>query len=75
MIISAENVTVEYGTSMVLSNITFEVNAGDYLNIIGPNGSGKTTLIKILTNLQKPTQGKLTIAPVVFGYLDRKSVV
>lgn len=71
MIISAENVTVEYGTSMVLSNITFEVNAGDYLNIIGPNGSGKTTLIKILTNLQKSTQGKLTIAPVVFGYLPQ----
>lgn len=71
MIIQAEHVFVEYGKSMVLKDIQFQVNKGDYLNIIGPNGSGKTTLIKILTNLQKPTQGKITIAPVVFGYLPQ----
>jgi zinc transport system ATP-binding protein len=71
MIISAEHLKVEYGNSVVLSDIDFYVNKGDYLNIIGPNGSGKTTLIKILTNLQKPSQGKITIAPVVFGYLPQ----
>ncbi len=71
MIISAEHVKVEYGNSVVLSDIDFYVNKGDYLNIIGPNGSGKTTLIKLLTNLQKPSQGKITIAPVVFGYLPQ----
>ncbi len=71
MIIEAEHLKVEYGNSVVLSDISFYVNRGDYLNIIGPNGSGKTTLIKLLTNLQKPTQGKITIAPVVFGYLPQ----
>jgi zinc transport system ATP-binding protein len=71
MIISAEHLKVEYGNSVVLSDIDFYVNKGDYLNIIGPNGSGKTTLIKILTNLQKPSQGKISIAPVVFGYLPQ----
>lgn len=71
MIISAEHLKVEYGNSVVLSDIDFYVNKGDYLNIIGPNGSGKTTLIKLLTNLQKPSQGKITIAPVVFGYLPQ----
>ena len=71
MIISAEHLKVEYGHSVVLSDIDFYVNKGDYLNIIGPNGSGKTTLIKILTNLQKPSQGKITIAPVVLGYLPQ----
>ena len=71
MIIEAEHLKVEYGQSVVLSDINFYVNKGDYLNIIGPNGSGKTTLIKLLTNLQKPSQGKLIIAPVVFGYLPQ----
>ncbi|MDX9807641.1 MAG: ATP-binding cassette domain-containing protein [Acholeplasma sp.] len=71
MIIEAEHLKVEYGQSVVLSDINFYVNKGDYLNIIGPNGSGKTTLIKLLTNLQKPSQGKLNIAPVVFGYLPQ----
>lgn len=71
MIISAEHLKVEYGNSVVLSDVDFYVNKGDYLNIIGPNGSGKTTLIKLLTNLQKPSQGKITIAPVVFGYLPQ----
>ncbi len=71
MIIEASNLVVEYGHSVVLKEVSFHVNRGDYLNIIGPNGSGKTTLIKILTNLQKPSQGKITIAPVVFGYLPQ----
>lgn len=71
MIIEATHLNVEYGHSVVLSDINFHVNQGDYLNIIGPNGSGKTTLIKILTNLQKPSQGNISIAPVVFGYLPQ----
>ncbi|PKK87172.1 MAG: ABC transporter ATP-binding protein, partial [Tenericutes bacterium HGW-Tenericutes-8] len=44
MIIEAQQVGVHYGAQTVLSDITFTVNKGDYLNIIGPNGSGKTTL-------------------------------
>lgn len=71
MIIEAQDLSVSYGHSIVLKDISFYVNKGDYLNIIGPNGSGKTTLIKILTNLQKPSQGKITVAPVVFGYLPQ----
>ncbi len=71
MIIEAQQVGVHYGAQTVLSDITFQVNKGDYLNIIGPNGSGKTTLIKILTGMQKPASGKITHASVVFGYLPQ----
>ncbi len=71
MLIEAKNISVQYGHQVVLNNLTFHINKGDYLNIIGPNGSGKTTLIKILTGLQKPTSGEITHASVVFGYLPQ----
>ncbi len=71
MLIEAKNISVQYGHQVVLNNLTFHINKGDYLNIIGPNGSGKTTLIKLLTGLQKPTSGEITHASVVFGYLPQ----
>lgn len=56
----------------ILKNLSFSVDEGDFLAIVGPNGSGKTTLAKILTGLLKPSSGTislygediLTIAPL-----------
>ncbi len=45
-VLEAENLTVTYQNSPVLTEITFFVEKGDYLGIVGPNGSGKTTLIR-----------------------------
>jgi len=45
----------------VLKNISFAVNNGDFLAIVGPNGSGKTTLVKILTGLLKPSSGTISL--------------
>ncbi len=45
----------------VLKNISFAVNKGDFLAIVGPNGSGKTTLVKILTGLLKPSFGTISL--------------
>ncbi|HBT59406.1 MAG TPA: ABC transporter ATP-binding protein [Acholeplasmataceae bacterium] len=71
MILEAKNLTVTYGQTTVLNNVSFTVKPGDYLNIIGPNGSGKTTLVKLLINLIKPTNGELTFGSFRFGYLPQ----
>lgn len=56
-IIEAENLTFSYGTNTVLENVSFSIEEGDYVGIVGPNGSGKTTLLKIILGLLEPTSG------------------
>ena len=46
----------------ILTDLTFHLEAGDRLGLLGPNGSGKTLLIKILATLIKPTSGSIKIA-------------
>ncbi|MGF1540929.1 MAG: ATP-binding cassette domain-containing protein [Pleurocapsa sp.] len=47
------------GSAWLLQNISFEVNRGDKLAIIGASGAGKTSLLKLLNRLNNPTQGKI----------------
>jgi zinc transport system ATP-binding protein len=61
VLISVEDLSFSYGTTVVLSHVTFNIFKGDFLAIIGPNGSGKTTLIKIILGLLKPDQGIIRI--------------
>lgn len=59
--IEVNNVSFKYDDDFVLENISFSVNAGEYLGLIGPNGGGKTTLLKIILGLLKPTTGTVKI--------------
>jgi len=58
-ILSIEGLNFRYNSLEVLSNISFSINAGDYIGLVGPNGSGKTTLIRIILGLMKPTKGHI----------------
>ncbi len=60
-IISARNVDVTLNNHHVLEHITFDIEPGEIVAIIGPNGSGKTTLLKALLGLV-PYVGEITIA-------------
>ncbi len=51
------------GERWVLRHVTFPVYRDEILAIVGPSGSGKTTLIKIMANLEKPTEGRIEIRP------------
>ena len=58
--LECKNLTLGYGSKTVIENLSFEVNKGDYLCIVGENGSGKTTLIKAILRLHKPAAGTIT---------------
>ncbi len=60
-LITVDSISFSYGYTDVLSDVSFSINSGDFLAIIGPNGSGKTTLIKIILGLLKPSHGEVRI--------------
>lgn len=47
---------------LVLKNVSFKVEKGEFIGIFGPNGGGKTTLLKLLAGLLKPNAGKIAIS-------------
>jgi zinc transport system ATP-binding protein len=61
ILIDVKDISFSYGPVKVLQDVTFPIQRGDFLAIIGPNGSGKTTLIKIILGLLKPSKGKVRI--------------
>ena len=59
--ISASNLSKNYGTRQALSKLSFEVNRGEVVGFLGPNGAGKTTTMKILTGYMTPSEGSVFI--------------
>jgi len=60
-LVQLNNVCFAYGSNEVLEDISFQINANDFLAVLGPSGSGKTTLIKIILGLLKPKKGDVKI--------------
>ena len=58
-LIRCENVSIGYEGQTVVRDLTFEINSGDYLCIVGENGSGKSTLVKSLLGLKSVEKGKI----------------
>lgn len=57
--IEVENLTVNYGQSEAVKDVTFSIKAGDFVGLTGPNGAGKTTLIKALLGLLPMARGRI----------------
>lgn len=77
--IICQNLSVGYDSKVILKNLSFEVNKGDYLCIVGENGSGKTTLIKSILGLIPTISGKLETGEGLksneIGYLPQQTIV
>ncbi|MDQ7094610.1 ABC transporter ATP-binding protein [Desulfosporosinus sp. PR] len=58
--LKVNNINVSYGKVEIIKQVSFEVNQGEVVVIIGANGAGKTTIMKTVTGLLKPTQGEIT---------------
>ena len=70
-ILQAEGIQKRFGKTRVLENISFELEQGQALAIIGSSGSGKTTLLRCLNFLERPDQGRITVGgQVLFDAAD-----
>lgn len=61
-----------YGANLVVSDLTFEIKAGEKVGLIGRNGTGKTTLLRLIAGIDKPDQGEVSIRRMTkIGYLEQ----
>jgi ABC-2 type transport system ATP-binding protein len=61
-VIQVEKLTKYYGDRAAISDVSFEVRAGEILGFLGPNGAGKSTTMRILSGFMPPSAGKATVA-------------
>ena len=77
--LTCKNLVLGYDNNPLIKDLSFEVNAGDYLAIVGENGSGKTTLMKTVLGLIKPISGEILFGDGLnrneMGYLPQQTVV
>lgn len=64
-VLQLKNIYKEFGIkgfkTKVLSNISFNVEEGDFISIMGPSGAGKTTLLNLVSTLDKPSKGEILL--------------
>ena len=71
--IDAKNIKKSFGTLQVLKGITFSIDKGEIVTIVGASGAGKTTLLQILGTLDKPDEGEVLINGTdIVGLSDKK---
>lgn len=73
VILSAKDITKTYGVDTILENVSFHVNEGDRIGIVGANGAGKTTLLNILSGQIQADGGNFFMSQnQAIGYLKQK---
>ncbi len=78
-LIEARSVVLAYDGHTAVSNLTFSLEEGDYLCVVGENGSGKSTLLRAITGDISPAGGTLSISPELrkrgIGYLPQQTAI
>lgn len=59
--LSIKKISAGYGDKVVLSDVNMDIEAGDFVGLIGPNGSGKTTLLRVISKVLKPFKGHVLL--------------
>lgn len=74
-LIKCNNVTLGYGSNVIVKDFSLTLSSGDYLCILGENGSGKSTLLKGLLGLKSPIKGNISFVGLKqneIGYLPQR---
>jgi sulfate-transporting ATPase len=72
LVLEARNVTKGYGDRLLIDDLSFSLPRGGIVGVIGPNGAGKTTLMRMITGLEQPDSGTLTLGDTVqLAYVDQ----
>ena len=78
-LMTCRDLSLGYDGDVLVKDLNFEVNAGDYLCIVGENGAGKSTLMRTLLGLQPPISGKVVLGDGLkqteIGYLPQQTHV
>ena len=73
IVLSATEISKAYGTDVILDRISFHVNEGDRVGIVGANGAGKSTLLNIITGNDSADSGQYFVSgDITVGYLRQK---
>ncbi len=76
MLLTAENLSINFGSRQLLTDVNFYLNEGDKVGIIGINGTGKSTFLKVLSGAVEPDAGKLIRNPnVQISFLSQNPVM
>jgi len=76
MLLSAENLSINFGSRQLLSDVNFYLNEGDKVGIIGINGTGKSTFLKVLAGALEADKGRITRNPnVQISFLSQNPVM
>jgi ABC-type Mn2+/Zn2+ transport system ATPase subunit len=72
-LLTFDRVSLGYGRRTVLSDLSFTLNAGDYIGLVGPNGAGKTTLLQAILGALPAREGTITVhrKSLTFGYVPQ----
>ena len=78
-LITCRDLALGYDSNAILEHLSFAVNAGDYLCVVGENGSGKSTLMRTMLGLQKPLGGAIEFGDGMrqdeIGYLPQQTAI
>ena len=58
--LKVENLSIKYGSIEAVKNVSFEVNEGEVVTLIGANGAGKTSILRTISGLIRPTEGTIS---------------
>jgi len=70
VILSLEHITKRFGYRCVLNDISFSIETGEFVTLIGNNGAGKSTLLRIISTLSKPSHGRI----IFYGTNQKESL-
>jgi ABC-type Mn2+/Zn2+ transport system ATPase subunit len=79
-IVQFRNVTLGYGRITVVSNVSFDIYAGEFFGLVGPNGAGKTTILRAILGALEPLAGEVTTQSATrqslcFGYVPQRDTI
>lgn len=74
-VIEIKNVTKEFDGFKACNNISFQVNEGEFLAIIGESGSGKSTLVKMIAKLESITKGEIIYKGKILNDISKKELL